>query len=125
MPTPEQAAARPRLGAQLWVDQDDDPARVKCLVSRAAEAGLGLLRVFLMWPWIEPEPGRWEFGVYDAAFDAAAEHGIGIKATLTANSGPWGTVASGPKVPPAGSKVEPLPVQTTVRSAQSKQFWHR
>jgi beta-galactosidase len=89
VPTSEQLAARPRLGAQLWVDQDDDPARVKCLVSRAAEAGLGLLRVFLMWPWIEPEPGQWEFGVFDAAFDAAAEHGIGVKATLTANSGPW------------------------------------
>jgi hypothetical protein len=28
-------------------------------------------------------------------------------------------------VPPAGSKVELLPVQTTVRSAQSNQSWHR
>jgi hypothetical protein len=34
-----------------------------------------------------------------------------------------GTVASGPQVPPAGSKVEPLPVQTAVRSAQSDQSW--
>jgi hypothetical protein len=32
-----------------------------------------------------------------------------------------GTVASSPKVPPAGSKVETLPVQTAVRSAQSEQ----
>jgi hypothetical protein len=32
-------------GAQLWVEQDDDPARVRCLVWRAAEAGLGLVRV--------------------------------------------------------------------------------
>lgn len=89
MATPERPAARPPLGAQLWIEQDDDPARVSCLVARAAEAGLGLVRVFLMWPWIEPEPGRWEFGLFDAAFDAAAEHGIGVKATLTANSGPW------------------------------------
>jgi hypothetical protein len=36
-----------------------------------------------------------------------------------------GTVASGPQVPPACSKVEPLPVQTAVRSAQSDQSWHR
>jgi transposase-like protein len=36
-----------------------------------------------------------------------------------------GTVASGPKVPPADSKVEPLPVQTAIRSAQSNQSWHR
>jgi hypothetical protein len=34
-----------------------------------------------------------------------------------------GTVASGPKVPPAGSSVEPLPVRTAVRSAQSDQSW--
>jgi transposase-like protein len=35
-----------------------------------------------------------------------------------------GTVASGPKVPLAGSKVEPLLVQTAARSAQSNQSWH-
>ena len=36
-----------------------------------------------------------------------------------------GTVASGPKVRLAGSKVEPLPVQTAAGSAQSNQSWHR
>ena len=36
-----------------------------------------------------------------------------------------GTVASGPKVPLAGSKVEPLPVQPAARSPQSNQSWHR
>jgi hypothetical protein len=36
-----------------------------------------------------------------------------------------GTVASGPKVRLAGSRVEPLPVQTAARSAQSNQSWHR
>lgn len=78
-----------RLGAQLWLEQDADPRRVEFLVNRAAESGLDLLRVFLMWPWIEPTPGNWVFEPFDAAFDAAEEHGIGIKATLTANSGPW------------------------------------
>jgi hypothetical protein len=34
-----------------------------------------------------------------------------------------GTVASGPKVPPGDSKVEPIPVRTAVRSAQSDQSW--
>jgi hypothetical protein len=36
-----------------------------------------------------------------------------------------GTVASGPKVPLAGSNLEPLPVQTAARSPQSNQSWHR
>ncbi len=81
--------ARQRLGAQLWLEQDADPQRVRFLVDRAAEIGLDLLRVFLMWPWIEPSPGKWIFDPFDAAFDAAEQRGVGIKATLTANSGPW------------------------------------
>jgi hypothetical protein len=59
------------------------------LFARAAESGLGWARLFLMWPWIEDQPGNWDFGVFDLAFDAAARHDIRIKATLTANSGPW------------------------------------
>lgn len=79
----------PQLGAQLWLEQDADPQRVDFLVGQAAETGLDLLRVFLMWPWMEPMPGEWVYDPFDAAFDAAARHGMGIKATLTANSGPW------------------------------------
>lgn len=78
-----------RLGAQLWLEQDADVERVRFLVRQASTAGLDLLRVFLMWPWMEPSPGVWVYEPFDAAFDAAQEHGIGIKATLTANSGPW------------------------------------
>ena len=59
------------------------------LFAQAAASGLGWARLFLMWPWIEEEPGTWNFGVFDLAFDAAVRHGIRIKATLTANSGPW------------------------------------
>lgn len=77
-----------RLGAQVWIEPDDDPERIDLLVGRAAAVGLGRLRVFLMWPWIEPEPGVWDFGPFDAVFDAAARHGVGIKATLTSTSPP-------------------------------------
>lgn len=80
---------QPRLGAQLWLEQDADAQRVEFLVGQAARAGLDLLRIFLMWPWMEPSPGEWVFEPYDAAFEAAERHGLGIKATLTANSGPW------------------------------------
>jgi transposase len=44
---------------------------------------------------------------------------------LAGNSRPDGTVASGSKVRLAGSRVEPLPVQTAARSAQCNQSWHR
>lgn len=59
-------------------------------MDRAAEVGFGQLRVFLMWPWIQSQsPDHWDFELFDNVFDAAAGHGIKIKATLTANSGPW------------------------------------
>jgi len=80
---------QPRLGAQLWLEQDADAQRVEFLVGQAAESGLDLLRIFLMWPWMEPAPGQWVYDPFDAAFEAAERHSIGIKATLTANSGPW------------------------------------
>jgi hypothetical protein len=77
------------LGAQLWLESDASSETIEELIGRAAESGLDLLRVFLMWPWIEPEPGVWDFRIFDEAFAAAERHRIGIKATLTANSGPW------------------------------------
>jgi len=78
------------LGSQIWLERDLTREQVGELVDRAADVGFGQLRVFLMWPWIQSEsPDRWDFELFDAVFDGAAEHGIAIKATLTANSGPW------------------------------------
>ena len=79
-----------RLGTQVWLERDLSKADTFSLVARAAEVGFGQLRIFLMWPWIQAESSEhWDFELFDNVFDAAAEHGIEIKATLTANSGPW------------------------------------
>lgn len=77
------------LGSQIWIEPYDSKERVEALVEEAAKSGLGWLRTFLMWPWIEEEPGKWDFTVFDYLFDACAKNGIKVKATLTANSGPW------------------------------------
>lgn len=79
----------PKLGAQVWLEPDDSCERVDHLFATMRHSGMGWARLFLMWPWIEPRPGEWTFTVFDRAFDAATRHGIKIKATLTANSGPW------------------------------------
>lgn len=84
----EQRALR-YLGSQIWLEPDDSPERVEFLVKQAAESGIGWLRTFLMWPWIEESPEVWNFAVFDALFDACEKYDIKIKATLTANSGPW------------------------------------
>lgn len=80
---------RSPLGCQLWLEADDTAERIDALVQQAAEVGLGALRVFLNWPWIERQPGYFDFLQYDHVFAAAQHHGLGIKATLMANSGPW------------------------------------
>lgn len=78
-----------RLGAQVWLEPTDSPERVDHLFHMLAQSGMGWARLFLMWPWIEPSPGKWDFSLFDRAYAAAGRHGIRIKATLTANSGPW------------------------------------
>ncbi|MBC8011232.1 MAG: beta-galactosidase, partial [Burkholderiales bacterium] len=90
------AAPHSPLGAQIWLEPDDSAARVDQLCAHAAASGLGWLRIFLMWPWIERTPEQWDFTVFDHVFAAAEKHGLKIKATLTANSGPaWiGTPAT-------------------------------
>lgn len=81
--------AEEMLGCQIWLEPDDSKERVSALVREASKSGLGWLRCFLIWPWIESAPGRWDFRVFDTLFDAALLNKIKIKATLTANSGPW------------------------------------
>jgi len=74
----------------VWFEPDDTRERVDELLDRAANLGFGQIRVFLMWPWIQADSGSsWDFRLWDDVFDSAATRGIGIKATLTANSGPW------------------------------------
>ena len=77
------------FGCQLWVEPGDTPERIDRLVGNAVRSGLSRVRIFLMWTWIERTPGEWDFRLYDAVFEAAGWHMVGIKATLTANSGPW------------------------------------
>lgn len=77
------------LGTQIWLRHDDPTERVWNLFEMAADTGIGNVRVFLVWPWIEHRPDEWDFRVYDDAFKAASSNDICIKATLTANSGPW------------------------------------
>jgi Beta-galactosidase len=84
-----QNQAKEWLGCQIWIEPNDTQERVDMLVKQAADSGIGWLRCFLMWPWIEENPGEWDFQAFDYLFDAAEKYGIKIKATLTANSGGW------------------------------------
>ncbi|WP_339320319.1 beta-galactosidase [Paenibacillus sp. FSL R10-2734] len=77
------------IGCQIWIEPDETRERVEALFQEAQKSGIGWVRIFLMWPWIEEVPGMWNFDLFDYVFDAANKYGLRIKATLTANSGPW------------------------------------
>ena len=52
------------------------------------ENGLTLARIFVIWDDIERTPDNWNFEGYDWIYDAAAENGIKIVATLCAEDPP-------------------------------------
>jgi beta-galactosidase len=52
------------------------------------ENGLTLVRIFVIWDDIERTPDDWDFTGYDWIYDAAAESGIKIEATLCAEDPP-------------------------------------
>jgi len=52
------------------------------------ENGLTLARIFIIWDDMERTPGNWDFTRYDWIYDAAAQSGIKIVATLCAEDPP-------------------------------------
>lgn len=84
------------LGSQLYLNRGDSPEQIATWVAQMAASGLRLMRLFVLWDLTEPRQGRWDWAAYDAAFNAAAEHGIGVVPTLMAQSPPgWMRVTDG------------------------------
>ena len=77
-----------RIGSQLYVNRDDTPEQVRRWVAQMADAGLSLVRLFLLWDHLEPRRGQWTWESYDAAFDEAAGRGLGVVPTLMSVSPP-------------------------------------
>src|SRR5512147_993092 len=80
--------ARPLIGAQIWLEPGQKPQDVERWFKTLADAHMPVARLFLMWNYIEREPGVWDFTLYDRAFRAAEEHRVRVVATLTPNWGP-------------------------------------
>lgn len=86
--TAADAQERPLLGAQIWIEPGQQPAEVDRWFKTLAEGRMPVARLFLMWNYIEREPGVWDFRLYDEAFRAAEKYHVKIVATLTPNWGP-------------------------------------
>ncbi|NOZ57327.1 MAG: hypothetical protein GXO73_11135, partial [Calditrichaeota bacterium] len=78
----------PLIGAQIWIEPGQTPEQIDHWFATLAESHMPVARIFLSWNYLEPEPNRWDFSLYDAAFRAAEKHGVRIVATLTPDFGP-------------------------------------
>ncbi len=81
----EQVSTAPEFGAQVWIEPGQTEEEVDRWFQMLVEHDMPVARFFIMWDYIEPEPGEWDFHLYDRAFDAAQKYGVSVVATLTTN----------------------------------------
>jgi beta-galactosidase len=78
----------PQIGSQVWIEPGQTHEDIERWFKILSDHKMTCARLFLMWNYIEMKPGRWDFSLYDIAFDAAKKNNIKIQATLTPNHGP-------------------------------------
>jgi beta-galactosidase len=77
-----------RIGTEFFLNRTETKESVQRHFRLMHENGLTLARIFVIWDDIERTPGNWDFTGYDWIYDAAAESGIKIVATLCAEDPP-------------------------------------
>jgi beta-galactosidase len=80
---PAIAADRPLLGAEIWIEPGQTPFQIDTWFRNLADSHMPVARLFLMWPYLQTAPDKWNFTLYDAAFRSAEKYQIRIVATLT------------------------------------------
>jgi beta-galactosidase len=77
-----------RIGSEFFLNRTETKESVGRHFRLMHENGLTLVRIFVIWDDIERTPNNWNFEAYDWIYDAAAENGIKIVATLCAEDPP-------------------------------------
>jgi len=77
-----------RIGSEFFLNRTETKESVERQFRLMHETGLTLVRIFIIWDDIERTPNNWNFEGYDWIYDAAAETGIKIVATLCAEDPP-------------------------------------
>ena len=78
----------PQFGAQVWIEPGQTPAEIDGWFATLESSHMPVARLFMMWSYLEPKPGVWDWSLYDAAFRAAERHHVAIVATLTPSGPP-------------------------------------
>jgi beta-galactosidase len=77
-----------RIGTEFFLNRTETKESMEKHFRLMRETGITLVRVFIIWDDIERTPNNWNFEGYDWIYDAAAENGIKIVATLCAEDPP-------------------------------------
>ena len=77
-----------RIGTEFFLNRTETKETVEKHFRLMHEVGLTLVRIFIIWDDVERTPNNWNFAGYDWIYDAAAENGIKIVATLCAEDPP-------------------------------------
>lgn len=77
-----------RIGSEFFLNRTETKESVQRHFRLMQENGLTLARIFIIWDDVERTPGNWDFTRYDWIYDAAAQAGIKIVATLCAEDPP-------------------------------------
>ncbi|SBV97241.1 beta-galactosidase [uncultured Dysgonomonas sp.] len=78
----------PNIGAEIWIEPGQTKEQIYDWFRLMDENKMYSARLFVMWNYIETQPGTFDFSLYDWAFDAANKYGVKIEATLCAIHGP-------------------------------------
>ena len=70
------------LGSMYWINPNYTPDDFREDMRRIRENRISLLRICVLWEYVETERGRFDFTHYDAFFRAAEEAGIGVMPTF-------------------------------------------
>jgi beta-galactosidase len=87
-PLEDPVLARPRIGAEFFLNSTETRDSIFEHFRRMAQTGLTVARIFTIWDQIEREQGKWTFAGYDWIYEAAAQHGLLIANTLCSEDPP-------------------------------------
>ncbi len=76
------------VGTEFFLNRTETKETVEKHFKLMHENGISLVRIFVIWDDIERTPGNWNLEGYDWIYDAAAENGIKIAATLCTEDPP-------------------------------------
>lgn len=80
--------AKLHIGTEFFLNRSETKATVDKHFAEMRENGITVVRIFVIWDDIERVPGEWNLERYQWIYDAAAQNGIKIAATLCTEDPP-------------------------------------